>query len=470
MRTFLIPLLLLLVLTGHASDSKPNVILIVTDNHGDWTLGCYGNKDIRTPNIDRLAREGVRFANAFAVNPVCSPNRATLLTGLMPGQHGVHNYLGKGAPQMGDGAYSTIGEFTSLGEVFSSHGYATGMVGKWHLGLNDQAQEGFTHKWITMPAGNTTTFFDAEIIENGRVRSEPEHLTRFWQRHALEFIDEHHTRPFFLYLPFNGPYGLGPAQLRDHERSPHWQDYAEATLPSFPRRQMHPWQFNNRDYLNNLTCIRRYAAELTAIDDAVGAVLESLQKHKVAGRTLIVFTGDNGWSGGQNGIWGMGDHTRPKCAFDATMRVPLIWWQPGVIPSRVEREQVSHVDFFPSLLAHLSLKTQLPARQKLAGHDYSAALSAEKRRAERRPVFYEYEELRCVRTTTAKLILRHGSTVNELYDLIVDPGEERNLYGQAAAAALQAELTTLLTDYFETTTNPEFDLWKSGRSKAQLLK
>lgn len=469
MRTILL-LLTSLVLIGPALAARPNVILIVTDNHGDWTLGCYGNKDIRTPNIDRLAREGVRFANAYAVNPVCSPNRATLLTGLMPSQHGVHNYLGKGAPQMGDGAYSTIGEFTSLGEVFSGQGYATGLVGKWHLGLNDQSQEGFSHKWITMPWGHTATFFGAAIIENGQVREEPEHLTRFWQRHALEFIDDHYDRPFFLYLPFNGPYGLGPAQLKDHERSPRWANYADATLPSFPRSEMHPWQHNNKDYLNNLTCIRRYAAELTAVDDAIGALLDRLQKRKVAEKTLVLFTGDNGWSGGQNGIWGMGDHTRPKCAFDATMRVPLIWWQPGVIPQRVVREPVSHVDLFPSLLSHLQIKPRLPARQNLTGHDYSPALKGRPLGDWQRPIFYEYEELRCIRTNTAKLILRHGSEINELYDLKADPGEKTNLYGLPASAELQSTLTRSLTDYFTSTAMPEFDLWQNGRSKAHLLK
>src|SRR6476620_3338967 len=88
-----------------AADRPTNLVFILTDNQGAWTLGCYGNKDIKTPNIDRLASEGTRFAHAFANNPVCSPNRATLLTGLLPPQHGVHCYLGAGFPQMGEGAY-----------------------------------------------------------------------------------------------------------------------------------------------------------------------------------------------------------------------------------------------------------------------------------------------------------------------------------------------------------------------------
>ncbi|MBL9114629.1 MAG: sulfatase-like hydrolase/transferase [Verrucomicrobiaceae bacterium] len=448
----------------------PNVIFMLTDNHGDWTLGCYGNKDIRTPNIDRLAAEGVRFANAYANNPVCSPNRATLLTGLMPSQHGVHNYLGKGAPQMGEGAYSTIEEFTSLGEIFRDAGYSTGMIGKWHLGANTKMQEGFEDAWITMPMGSTSTFFNAEIIENGEVRKEQEHLTRFWQRHAVEFVERKRQKPFFLYLPFNGPYGLGPAQLRDFKRAPNWQLYANERLASFPRTEMHPWQFNNKDYLNNDICIRRYGAELTAIDDAVGAVLGALEKTGQRENTLIVFAGDNGWSGGHHGLWGMGDHTRPKCAFEPTMRVPLIWWQPGVIKPRVVDEHVSHVDFFPSLLAHLGMKRELPAEQKLTGHDYSAALRGESLKDWSHPVFYEYEELRCVRTNQAKLILRDGDQVDELYDLRSDPGEVVNLFGKPEAGELQDKLMHILTAHFKQMVAAKYDLWNGGESKAHRLK
>src|SRR6185295_5550503 len=97
-----------------SAQDRPNVLLILTDNQGAWTLGCYGNPDIRTPNIDRLAREGMLFENCFSSNAVCSPTRATLLTGLIPSQHGVHSFLGAGAPQTGPRTYCTIAEFRTL--------------------------------------------------------------------------------------------------------------------------------------------------------------------------------------------------------------------------------------------------------------------------------------------------------------------------------------------------------------------
>ncbi len=452
-----------------AAAREPNVIFILTDNQGEWTLGCYGNKDIRTPNIDRLAREGVRFDNAYAANPVCSPNRATLLTGLMPSQHGVHSFLGKDMSGTDAATQCVIGEWTTLGEIFKSRGYRCGMIGKWHLGGSYTPQESFTDHWITMPAGSTATFFDGEVLEGGVLRKEPTHLTLLWRQHALQFIEESKDKPFFLYLPFNGPYGLGPAQERDHERAPHWQDYADAPMPSFPRSQMHEWQFNNKDYLNNNVCIRRYGAELTTIDDGVGELLAKLESIGQLDNTLIVFAGDNGWSGGQHGLWGMGDHTRPKNAFDPTMRVPLIWWQPGRIKPAVVNEQVSHLDFFPTLLAHLQIKPTLPAQQKLSGHDYSPALHGQPLAGWDDTIYYEFEDLRCIRTKWAKLILRKDGPLNELYDLKADPGEQHNLIDDASSSALRDELAKRLNDHFNAIADARYDLWHSGKSLAPLL-
>src|SRR4051812_13721078 len=138
------------------SEGRPtNDVLILTDNQGAWTLGCYGNPDIRTPNIDRLAREGMLFERCFSSNAVCSPTRATLLTGLIPSQHGVHSYLAAGGAQVGPHAYSTIKEFRTLSEILAKAGYTCGLCGKWHLGDNLRPQEEFSY-WVTMPHGHTT--------------------------------------------------------------------------------------------------------------------------------------------------------------------------------------------------------------------------------------------------------------------------------------------------------------------------
>ena len=184
---------------------RPNVVMIMTDNHGAWTLGCYGNKDIRTPNIDRLAEEGTLFENAFASNPVCSPTRASVLTGLIPSQHGVHCFLRGGRLQTGPDAHCTLDDFRSMPEILKDNGYRCGLVGKWHLGGNMSPQEGFDDYWITMPHGGTSTFYNAQIIEDGKLRNEPEYLTDFWTKHALKFLkqsEEADDQPFFLFLSY----------------------------------------------------------------------------------------------------------------------------------------------------------------------------------------------------------------------------------------------------------------------------
>jgi arylsulfatase A-like enzyme len=448
----------------------PNVILILTDNQGAWTIGPYGNRDIKTPNLDRLAAEGIRFDHAFANNPVCSPNRATLLTGLMPSQHGVHCFLRAGSPQVGEGAHCVISEFTTLPRLLKSRGYACGLVGKWHLGGNLTPQEGFTEEWVTMPHGATPTFFNAEVIENGVVRKEPSHLTTFWTGRAVKFIEKQKDKPFFLYLAYNGPYGLGPAQLKDSERVPHWNDYADKELKSFPHLAMHPWQHDNKAYLNNPLCIRRYAAEVSTLDDGIGEILAKLRARDLEKDTIIIFTGDNGWAGGHNGLWGMGDHTRPLTAFDAQMRVPLLWWQPGRIPAgQVAASQVSHIDFLPTLLEQLGIRDALPRGTELPGHSYAPMLRSEPMEEWRDVVYYEMENLRCVRTPSGKLVQRLDDEVDELYDLASDPGEERNLAAASPPSAFRSALEKQLSTFFQKHASAKYDLWKGGTSLAPAL-
>lgn len=206
MKTHRLGPVLFLVLVALAQSSfaaarPPNLVFILTDNQGAWTLGCYGNPDIRTPHIDRLAAEGIRFTRALSSNPVCSPTRATFLTGLIPSQHGVHSFLD---PQfmMGPKAYNTLAEFTSLGEVLRDAGYVCGLSGKWHLGANLTPSEGFSF-WITKPDGSTREFYDQEIIEDGKVRKEAGYTTDLWTRSGIKFIEQNKARPFFLFLAYS---------------------------------------------------------------------------------------------------------------------------------------------------------------------------------------------------------------------------------------------------------------------------
>ncbi len=450
--------------------SRPNVVLILTDNHGAWTLGCYGNSEIATPNIDRLAREGTLLTRAFANNPVCSPTRASLLTGLMPSQHGVHCFLFSGRLQTGPEARCTLDAFRSLPEILKDAGYACGLVGKWHLGGNLKPQEGLDDYWITMPHGATSTFYGARIIENGEIRTEPTYLTDFWTDHACRFIRQQAgtSKPFFLFLSYNGPYALGSLLLKEGKNR-HAARYADAPLASFPREPAHPWQYNNRDYINNPVAIRRVATEVSGIDDGVGRILATLKETGAAENTLILFLADQGWVGGHGGFFGMGDHTRPFTARDGMMQIPMIWWHPGQIASQRSDLMVSNIDVLPTLLSYLGMKDAMPVSPPSPGRDFSALLRGETMAGWESEVFFEFETLRCIRTDRWKLVKRYPEGPNELYDLLHDPGEEHNRIDDPAVETRRRELEGRLEAFFRRYADPKYDLWKGGGSQTRLL-
>lgn len=450
---------------------RPNVVLIMTDNHGAWTLGCYGNQEIRTPNIDRLAEEGVLFTRVFSSNAVCSPTRATFLTGLMPSQHGVHRYLGRGGAQVGPQAFSTIAEFRTLPEILAEAGYVCGLSGKWHLGGNMEPQEGFTF-WVTKPHGHTAGFYDQPIIENGEVHTEPSYLTQYWTRRGIEFIEQsiaqNPEQPFFLFLAYNGPYGLGSSMLRP-PRNRHAEYYAGKPLDSFPREQVHPWLHSTRNLINQPAAILRYAAEVSGVDDGVGEIMRALREHDLDEDTLVIFTADQGLAGGHSGLWGMGDHTRPLTAFDGTMWIPMMFRHRGRIPAgRRSDIMVSNYDFLPTLLDYLGLEDEMPAEPAPPGRSFAPVLDGETLEWDD-VTFYEFENVRAVRTPQWKYIERIHQEPNELYDLTSDPGERNNLINSPAHAKTRGQLRERLYQFFERHADPKWDLWKGGASKSGLL-
>ncbi|MEQ9408940.1 MAG: sulfatase-like hydrolase/transferase [Fuerstiella sp.] len=462
---------------------SPNVVMIMTDNHGAWTLGCYGNQDIRTPNINRLAAEGTLFDNAFASNPVCSPTRATVLTGLLPSQHGVHCFLRGGRLQTGPEARCTLDEFTSLPEVLKSAGYSCGLVGEWHLGGNMQPQEGLDDYWITMPHGGTSTFYDAQIIEQGRLRTEPEYLTDFWTRHAVNYINqqaEKKDQPFFLFLAYNGPYALSRLLLREGQNR-HAEFYRDQPLLSFPRETPHPWQLHNLDYQNNPVSISRVATEVSGVDDGVGTVLATLQQRGLDQNTIVIFLADQGWVGGHGGFFGMGDHTRPVTARDGMMKIPMIWRQPDQIAAgHRSKKLVANYDVMPTLLELLELEDKMPRQPASPGTSFAsefvdepdtagvAGKSVEKS-AGRTPtddaVYYEFEGLRCIRTDQWKYVHRHPNGPDELYHLKTDPEEFENLVDDAQYATTRTELKQRLDAFFAEYASPKYDLYNGGGSQ-----
>ncbi len=326
--------------------TRPNVVIIYTDDQGTLDAGCYGSKDIHTPNIDALARRGVRFTQAYA-HTVCCPSRSQLLTGRAPQRSGINDWLSN-HPSDENGRNMLVDEVT-LAEVLRENGYRTGLAGKWHLGAKPGHQpldQGFDEAYGHL--GGFIDNFEHKFLHSSRSRppfhdlyrngKEIDETGRYFPdlvvREATRFIVENKDRPFFLYCAFNVPH------------------YPEQTDPKFV------------DMYKGLDMPRRsYAAMVTTTDDRVGRVIRTLDLWGLRENTLLIFMSDNGHSTEQFRNWennyganGGGGNTGPwrgakGSLFEGGIRVPAIMSMPGKIPeNEVRGQMISNADFFPTIL------------------------------------------------------------------------------------------------------------------------
>ena len=500
----LLPLMLLLGLPAIAAE-RPNIVLIVTDNQSEQLLGAYGNKDILTPSINALADNGMVFERAYATSGVCSPTRATLLTGLLPSQHGVHN----GLPSKFDiPDYAAVAEFRNLPQTLHDAGYNTALVGKYHLGAPQQAQMGFEY-WVTFPSGHTTSFHDVDIIDNGETYPlQDEHLTDFWTRKAEEFIEQQSKdQPFFLYLAYNGPYNLPPLVTR--EPLNRHAEYYRQNVPDFPQEPVHPYlrraaiedsdeedilkeQQEYRDWgvkdaesigahgaapelsygwqtihaLNNKTAMVNLASEMSMIDDGVARVLLALRQQDVLKNSIIVFTSDQSSAFGQHGLWGNSSWARPHPVYREHMQIPLIIRASSNFPAGRTDQIVNQYDIFPTLLELVGLQDKNIAGSP--GRSFAQALRGTER-DEPGKAYFEYITARSVVTEEWKYIKRLFGEPSELYNLKADPNENHNLADDESYAAIAARLSQDIDSFFEQHANPAYDPWRGGTGKAILM-
>ena len=297
-----------------------------------------------------------------------------------------------------------------------------------------------------MPRGGTSSLYRDPVILDGELLEEsPKYMTDLWTERGIDFIEQNKDgeQPFFLFLSYNGPYCLSRLLLRPAKNR--WAEYyADKPMLSFPRDSAHPWQYSNLDYHNNIVSMRRVAAEVSGVDDGVGQIFETLREHGLDENTLVVFAGDQGWMGGHNGFFGMGDHTRPMAAHDMMMHVPLLFWHPeGIQPGKSEA-MVTNNDFLPSVLEYVGLEKRIPQKPRLPGRSYAPILRGEKIDWPTE-MYYEMESCRSLRTEKWKYVERRSpSGPGELYDMEQDPMERFNLFGQAGYEEVQARLAAQL--------------------------
>lgn len=427
--------------------SRPNILLILADDLAAWMLGCHGNQEIRTPNIDRLARSGVRFLNNFVVTPICSASRATLFTGRVPRQHGIHDFLTpkpiENPPQGQAEPPSGFAQEVMLSDILSQAGYQCGYTGKWHLGNDSQPGHGFRYTYTF--AGGSSSYQDPEMFLNGKPVKESGYLTELTTRRAVEFLDQAEpAKPFFLTVSYfnpHTPYSGHPQRYYDMYADSKFDSVGWEPAAANALREKNLLQ----DTVGNL---RKCAASVTALDDQIPVLLKHLTRREQLLNTLVIFTSDNGYLLGRHGLWSKGLASDPINMFEEVMQVPMIWSWPGKVPVEATRpELVSFTDFLPSVCE--AAGASLPPGRKYLGRSY-APLAMNKPLAKGQPwpstVFGHFRNTEMARDRYYKLILRNdGNGPNELYDLRTDPREKINRYENPEYVTVRDRLTNELS-------------------------
>lgn len=465
---------------------RPNILMIMTDNQPADMLGCYGNDEVLTPHLDSLAAAGTRFTNAFCVNAMCSPCRASALTGLMPSAHGVHSWLDDGLADSWPEDWNAIGEFPTLPGQLKKAGYSTALIGKYHLGQPWKAPVDFDH-WVTFPHGHTVSFHGNRMIENGEESVHEGHSVDFFADRTVDYLKSRQAEdnPFFCFVPFNGPYGHWPA-IRGLSQTRFDDIYRDVPLHSVPREGLHKGvidrytqrvveagaapheRFSGPLRLpNEMASLRNYFAQTSLIDDAVGRIMAQLEASDMADDTIIIYTADHGFSLGHHGIWGHGLAAWPSSMRRPSYHIPLIMAGPGVASGRNDG-LVSQIDL-PNTLLHAATA---PAIETPAQDSRVIALDDPTSQT-RDALFIEQEETRAIRTRDHLYVERFNSPAtenfaSELYDLTTDPDERADLSGNGDNDDLEASLSTRLHGYFTSHADPAFDLWSGGSAKSNI--
>lgn len=434
MRTIAVIAALLIV--GHSAAAAPNVVFILADDLGWADLGCYGSKYHKTPNLDRFAASSTRFTYAYAGVHVCSPTRAAIMTGKYPARLGITDWLPgqadrpdrkllRAAPVM-----ELPASEKTLATMFKSAGYATGHIGKWHLGSTGAlpTDRGFDSNIGGDETGAPSRYFAPYAGKKGHSlpgldnAPEGEYLTDRLTSEAEKFIETNKAKPFFLYLAHYTVHM--PLQAKPEVIA----KYKEGPLGS----QGNP----------------AYAAMVESLDDSVGRVLKKLDDLKLAENTIVVFTSDNG------GLSSLESNVRPPTSnaplregkgflYEGGLRVPLIVRVPGLTKAgSTIATPVCAIDFFPTLLDACGVKHDV----KVDGVSFIPLLKGDS--LKRDTLYWHYPHYHlgrpgaAVRSGDWKLIEFYQDGRKELYDLAKDPNESRN---QAEAQpALVKELSDKL--------------------------
>ncbi len=441
-----------------ATDSateRPNFLVVVLDDVRFDDFGFAGQPFVRTPNFDRVAREGMRFVNAFAPIPLCSPNRACILTGQYAHSHGVIDNSDSGPRSH---------QLDTFPMALNRTGYETAFVGKWHMGLDDTPRPGFD-EWLSFRGQGH--YFDPEVNDNGKLRKLTGYATDLFSQRAAEFIRRRRERPFLAYLSHKA---VHPNLFQDADGSIRHVPADGGFTPPRRLRRLYeeepiPRRPNARSFGNGKPALERRIEGvpalgpgtgtpddvvrnrlriLTAADQAFAEVLRAVEETGQTDNTVIILTSDHGYFYGEHGL-----NEERRLAYEESIRVPLaIRWPPRVAPGSEASGFALSIDIASTVL-ELAGAAPIPG---MHGRSLLPLLEGCMPRDWRRSVLIEYFSdtvwprmvnmgYQAVRTQRWKYI-RYTELVgmDELYDLQTDPYEVRNLYDEAGLDEIRAEL------------------------------
>lgn len=429
-----------------ASEERPNLVLITSDDHRWDALGASGSPAIHTPNLDALAREGVHFEQATVNVSQCLPIRATLLTGLPAHAHGAYAHQHQEPEAAQPDSFSDLPTVPAL---FRDAGYTTVLVGKWHL-ASDPWRVGFTEVRAWLASGGEV--YRDPRLSRGETR-ERKVVRGFTQEifagSAVEFLENDGAkgRPFLLWLAFTAPHAPfepNPERIQELYRE---TPAAELAPPGFPAGvPAGDW--------------RSYYEAVSHLDEQVGRVLAALEESELARSTVVVFLGDNGFMMGEKGVGASGAAGK-VVPYEASIRVPLIVRAPGVQGFSGPSELLASALDLPATMVELAGietpatwpgRSLLPALRSSEAPGFDDAFSEW---ADDRSERFGDLAHRLVRTRDHKLIVwLDPDRPNELYALRSDPREEENLFGRPGAETLEADLLARLRAWLERTADP----------------
>jgi arylsulfatase A-like enzyme len=484
-----------------AEARHPNILFIFSDDHAEHAISAYGSRVNHTPHLDRLATEGARFTNSFVTNSICTPSRATLLTGQYSHKNGVPVF------NQFDGSRDTVAKHLQAG------GYHTGMIGKWHLGSDPT---GFD-RWVVLPGQGA--YWNPQFLAPGKKLTIEGHCTDIIGDLGVEFIRTRpDDKPFFLMLHHKAPHRAwepderNKAKFKDAvipEPETLWDDYATrpAALPEneqsvardLTRRDLKldpPANLEGKDLRDWLGVkpdslvvdgeeltgkalvkwkyqqyMRDYLACVQGVDDNVGKVLDELDRLGIADETIVIYSADNGWYLGDLGMYDK------RFMYEPGLRVPLLARGPGITKAITPDAFVANIDLAPTFLDLAGL----PIPSSMQGRSLRPLLSGSTPTDWRTSIYYRYyhdpghHNTRAhygVRTATHKLIHYWKKDAWELFDLRSDPTEQHNLLYdragepevQAAFAALKNEIAQLQAHYEDDGLYADPATWPKGGS------